>query len=588
MALQRTPDPGDAHTVPLRIERGAVAQAVDGPVGTIEQIVVDRTSGQMSALVIRGSDSGSEFELPVRYIEFAESTGNHVQLKLSRRDLADNPEMVKPYNPQLYTPVYQGEAMPASVAHRVATESERPVVTDIEENAAEMVVTGKDTVAGSAPAAALGAAAPASGARWTPRTDTEPGASAAAAEDTTPTVKLNAAQPSTGEAVAGDQESAPAPEASPTPATTGALMGGKPSTSGMGEKSFVPPSSAPALDTVPTSTNLPPYTTEHPDQPDEAVTASTTPNLASATDVPQAVTPGMEPTDATPLESSAQPASQADVNEISTADKGGEPADITPAPFRADAQGTPESVAPPDTALGAGEVPVQTTTVLAPHIVEPPLERGSTEPAPTSMPPTPTTPAQPQVLDQMKDRVLAMLVSLGRSPTVLLAVGGLTAGLITGLVLRQRRSARDQAQRAASHATERTKTAVDRTRDQASSAASQALDVAALLSQSAHAALQRASEKTQAMARDAQATVPASAEQPSQQAKVTAAQSREQAKDAGRQAKKRAKRAARRFRWFRRGLVAGAALGMLYAPRPGVEVRSRLANTIQGLRSRSA
>lgn len=589
MALQNTPGSGDSHVVPLRIERGAVAEASDGPVGTIEQIVMDRTSGQMSTLVIRSRDDGTEFELPARYIEVAESTGNHVMLNVTRRELADNPEMVKPYNPEQYSPVYQGEAMPESAANRVALESERPVVTDIEENAAEMVVSDTEPATGAQTSAtrtdtdaaveAAGSAAAATPGWWTPQPATARDASVTA-DDTTPTVKLNTTQPSTGEAIAGEPRTAPAPEASPTPATTGALMGGKPSTSGMGEKSYVPTSPAPALDTVPTSPNLPPYTSERPERTDAtsrddeaAAVAPETPNLAPATDVPQTGTaPGIEPANVTPLESSAQPATQADVNEQSASEVGVPPAD---------------------------EPPVLASSAITSPIVEPPLGTGLTSPAPVTPPTGATTPAPPQVLDQLKDRIPAMLASLGRSQTLLLVVGGLSAGLASGIVLRRQTSASNETRRAMERARSNASVAADRARGQAGATASQARDTAAQFAHSARGALRRAGDRAQAKALDVQAQLPGTSDRLAErtqdtaarvgkQAKATAAETGKQEKEAGKHAKKGAKRAARRFRWFRRGLVAGAALSVLYAPQPGDELRSRIVNTIDEWRSRIA
>lgn len=567
MAPQNTPNSGDSRVVQLRIERGAVAEATDGPVGTIEQIVVDRTTGQVSALVIRASDNDTEFELPARYIDVAESTGDHVRLELSRRDFTSNPEMARPYNPEQYTPVYQGEAMPESAANRMAAESDRPVVTDVEANAAGLAVSEPGPASpGDAMTTASATSTPTDTAARR-RSDT------AAQEDVTPTVKLNTAQPSTGEAIAGEQRTAPAPETSATPATTGALMGGKPSTSGMGEKASVPTSPAPALDTIPTSTDLPPYTNQG-ERGAALATSPATPNLAPETDALQ-----MEPPTATPVGSSAQPASQADVNVGSAGSEGGSPANEAPEPFPASAQATPESVAPPDPALGSGEVPVLAETAISPTAYEPPMAET-----------TETTPAQPQMLDQLKERVPGLLASLGRSPALLLAVGGLTAGIVAGIALRRRDGAGARMQRTARQAT-----------DQAGAATQQARDVVSQLARSAQEALRSAGETAQAKAQDAQAQLPGGNKQLTQQAKETAAQvkaaaaqtreqAREQAKETARQAQrnaqKSAKRTARRFRWFRRGLVVGGAVSMLFAPQPGSELRSRIGAAVEDWRSR--
>lgn len=266
MAVQNTSGEGDVNVVQFRIERGAEALATDGRIGIVEQLVVDRTSGQLLSLVIRGEETNTEFEMPAAHV--LRSTGDHVYLDISRADLTNNPEITTPYDPALYVPVYQGDAMPPGVASRVAAEREKPVVTDVEQDAAQLI----------APEATA-----------TPRDDD------LASADSTPTLKLGrvegANRPPTdwNEAVGTQDRPVPVPETSPTPETTGPLMGGKPSTGGMGTASTVPSSTDPALDTVATSPDLPPYTTEHP-----AETQPPTPNLVTANEaavMPEAMTP---------------------------------------------------------------------------------------------------------------------------------------------------------------------------------------------------------------------------------------------------------------------------------------------------------
>lgn len=555
MALQHTP--GDSHVVQLRIERGAVAEAIDGPVGTIEQIIVDRTSGQVSALVIRGSDADTEFELPARYIDVAHSTGEHIRLQVSRRELANNPEMTRPYNPDQYSPVYQGEAVPPGVANRVAAEYEQPVVTDVEEDAAGLLVSEKGP---ASPHDAM-APAPATGGQ----TDTDqPVSDTLAREDSTPTVKLNAAQPSTGEAIGGEQRTAPAPETSPTPETTGALMGGKPSTSGMGEKSYVPTSPAPALDTVSTSPNMPPYVNE----PREA-------------------------TMATPEEPSAQPATQADVNAEMAKPEGGAPANEPPAPFLADAKATPESVAPPDAALGSGEVPALRKTAVSQAAYVPPASTTARMDLPdiTSYPKESAsllemTPAQPQMLDQFKDRVSDLLMSLGRSPALLLAVGGLAAGITAGIMLRRRptREAGTSAKRVRDTATQVARSAQDTLRMAGESALAKSQDARPQLPADGDARKQQVKD----VAGHVREQAKEAAVQARERAKAGAAQAQEHGKQTARQARKSAKRTARRFRWFRRGVMVGAVVSILFAPQPGAALRSRLASVVEEWRSRIA
>ena len=258
MAVQNTSGDGDVNVVQFRIERGAEAMATDGRIGLVEQIVVDRTSGQLLSLVIRGEETNTEFEMSATHV--LRSTGDHVYLDVSRTDLMNDPSITTPYDPAQYVPVYQGDTMPAGMASRVAAEHEKPVITDVEENAAELIAPE------TTPAPAR----------------TDEGIPSSASADGAPTVKLKRADAAIppvdwGEAVGTEERPVPTPEASPTPETTGPLMGGKPSTGGMGAASSVPTSTDPALDTVATSPDLPPYTTEHP-----ASTQPPTPNLVSA------------------------------------------------------------------------------------------------------------------------------------------------------------------------------------------------------------------------------------------------------------------------------------------------------------------
>lgn len=136
MALSSGSSPDDMGLVQFRIERGAQAEATDGPIGSVEQIVVDRDTGELRALVVRAADGSSEFELPASSIQRA--TGDHVYLDVSRQELARNPSLAQPYDPTQYVPVYEGPiAQPA--ATRIAHDTDRPVVTNVETDAAQVV-----------------------------------------------------------------------------------------------------------------------------------------------------------------------------------------------------------------------------------------------------------------------------------------------------------------------------------------------------------------------------------------------------------------------------------------------------------------
>ena len=243
MALHNTPDSSEANVVQYRIERGAEAVGADGPLGTVEQIVVDRDTGELRALIIRSSDGGSEFELPAEHVQRA--TGDHVYLDVGRADIAREPELATPYDPSQYVPVYQGETTSPGEASRTAMDTEHPVVTEVEANAAEIVAPQTTPEPVTSPTAAEPYAtttptdtATGTATTWTPR-------------DTMPPTATTDGAALTDEATT-PMQATPLISESLTPGTTGALVGGKASTSGMGEKSAVPRSDEPPYNETPT------------------------------------------------------------------------------------------------------------------------------------------------------------------------------------------------------------------------------------------------------------------------------------------------------------------------------------------------
>ncbi len=137
MAVQQGPMPDDTGLAQGQIQRGAQAEATDGLVGTVEQIVVDRNTGELRALVIRSADGRSEFELPAEHVR--RFTGDHVYLGLSKEQIANNPRLTQPYDPNQYIPVYEGQMEPAPAAANIAHETGRPIVTDVETDSAQVV-----------------------------------------------------------------------------------------------------------------------------------------------------------------------------------------------------------------------------------------------------------------------------------------------------------------------------------------------------------------------------------------------------------------------------------------------------------------
>jgi len=170
---------------------------------------------------------------------------------------------------------------------------------------------------------------------------------------------------------------------------------------------------------------------------------------------------------------------------------------------------------------------------------------GTTPPdqAATAEPPMPT----------VGSRLTTQLPQHPREPSnsTLLAAAGLGASIGLGILLRQRTSRNQRTQRARRHA-----------RESARAARSQATETI----QSMGSALQQAGEQAR------QATTYAAAS-----AQMAAGETR-----------RSAKRIARRGRWFRRGLMLGSALALLFAPEPGADLREQIASRLERWRSRSA
>lgn len=151
MALDETPTTTGQEGQPLSsayLRRGMAAVGPDGPFGTIEQIVVERGTGALRSLIVRGADSGAEFELPAQHVDKARTTEQQVFFDVGRADLAKQPGLATSYDPDQYVPVYQGEIAPHEQAARVAMEQAQPVVTGVEQNAAEVILP--ETAGGAA------------------------------------------------------------------------------------------------------------------------------------------------------------------------------------------------------------------------------------------------------------------------------------------------------------------------------------------------------------------------------------------------------------------------------------------------------
>ena len=530
MATQQGPTPDDTGLVQFQIHRGAQAEASDGLVGTVEQIVVDRNTGELRALVIRSADGRSEFELPARYVR--QSTGDHVYLDLSTEQIANDPRLARPYDPNQYMPVYEGQMEPAPAATEAVHETGRPIVTDVETDSAQVVapVTPEEL----------------------PRNDTSLTATEGA-------LSPNQAQPSGTESM--------------------------PSTSGVGPKSTVPPSPAPPMDTAGTERSA--ATFNAPEQravPDNEEARTPTPGMyADFTAAPEVTAPfealpeqGMTPRPGV---------TNAPVNPTREHTAGGvlqTPITDTPlTPANAGQLTVPEQQAldeshqlfryneiypqePGQTAAASSTSPAagsldDTGPLLGK--VQP------VRPAP-DVPQTSghLTPTPPSTLSATPSRQ-AGSVPLAAGGAVL-ATAGLAIGAGTGVLiaLLRRRAHPSVAQSAAGTA---------------SNVADTVSSVVGGATEAAQDALKRLVERAQ----------PAGADLASQAAESVKSASKSAAQtvsEAGATAGASLAAVNWRPRVFRLGLLLGALGGVLFAPRPGRVLRDQLAHQLNRLLSRAA
>lgn len=227
-------EPRNTPVVRHHIERGDTAKGSDGaPVGTVVQLVIDRDSGQPSAIVIRSSESNAELELPWSHI--VDTAGNQVRLDVRGGDVAS---VARPFDPAQYVPVDTGETIPPEQADKIAQGERHPVVTNVQSDAVELVEPQGPTDEATRPYATL---PPSNLKRTAPlRPEPIPPTQPLAGRRQNARAEEREVKTETERETMKPAPNAPPVEPSPLPSTEGELVGGKPSTSGSGEASTVP------------------------------------------------------------------------------------------------------------------------------------------------------------------------------------------------------------------------------------------------------------------------------------------------------------------------------------------------------------
>jgi hypothetical protein len=123
----------------------------DEALGTVHQIIMNQRTGELQALVIV-TDNAQQLELPATHV--LRATESAVYLDVAAEDLRRHPELATPYNPDRYVPVRAHPLLSPTEASRGVSAHERPLVTNVERDAIDVVAPAapKTTPLSSPPA----------------------------------------------------------------------------------------------------------------------------------------------------------------------------------------------------------------------------------------------------------------------------------------------------------------------------------------------------------------------------------------------------------------------------------------------------
>lgn len=610
MALHGTSDPNNQDVVPTQLRRGDTAVGTDGLLGTVEQIVVDQDTGEQRAIVIRRGSDGAEFEVPVDQVRHL--AAGELHLNLSRADLDNRPDLARPYDPDQYVPVYPGDTAPGAEAERTAQDTGHPVVTSVEQDAAELLVpqsvAATDSAVDTPTMPRTQAQTPPTNAAVPIVGGDESGGTlsrdAGATRGGGKTVPRHVGPGETREQMRGELTEGPATEPSPIESTTGDLIGGRPTTGGMGAAAVPTSETTPPQDTAGTerdaatfaapaqratettgkdgAPDLARLSDDELSNPDAALATDPRPSTGEAVALPyQRDVPSGEHGVAESPGGGSFPSDQAGMTDVfskatnTAADDTWverEPDALTETGHLPAGESGPRYDTA-DVAAGAG-APLAQSAAWRPDeldaVANGPLEATPDRQGIQATPSTPldsdqsvwVTPQsvlRPNVPSPAAEDETQGLPGWVTQVAAGLGAAALAGGIAAGVLLARRNrlsNSRDKAKKIASATSE---------------------GVAAM----AGTALAKAQELTDVMFKPA-------AKEAKTQLRKGAVQAQENAKDAQKQVRRVAKRSARRFRWFRSGLIVGAMAGILFAPASGEDLRTQLASRVEQWRSRIA
>lgn len=136
MATEGPAQATHGQTTEIRIHRHATVMGSDGKLGTVHQIIMNRRTGELQALVLVAGHA-LHLELPASHV--LRATGDTIYVNVSQADLRLHPELAVPYNPDRYVPVVDRTAA-RPLFQPGQSAAERPMVVSIERDAVGVAV----------------------------------------------------------------------------------------------------------------------------------------------------------------------------------------------------------------------------------------------------------------------------------------------------------------------------------------------------------------------------------------------------------------------------------------------------------------